>query len=88
MQNEKPEYFIPKTEAKLYQFRLKGHLNPAWSDWFDGLKILNDQNGETLLWGLVKDQSALFGILTKIQNLGLTLLSVNACDESQEEPEI
>lgn len=64
------------SEAQYYQIRLKGYLNPDWSDWFDGLAINHTENGETVLSGLIQDQSALFGIFLKIQNLGLTLLSV------------
>jgi hypothetical protein len=65
-----------KSEAQFYQIRLKGYLNPDWSDWFDGLTIRHEENGETLLSGFIADQSALFGIFLKIQNLGITLLSV------------
>jgi hypothetical protein len=59
-----------------YEIRIAGKLDPSWSDWFDGLKITY-QNDETLLVGVIADQAALLGILTKIGRLNLTLLSVN-----------
>jgi hypothetical protein len=60
----------------LYQIRVKGKLEQKWSDWFDGFAIEPQPGDETLLIGLVADQAALHGILTKISNLGLPLLSV------------
>lgn len=77
MNNQKQELAVQNSEARYYQIRLKGYLNPDWSEWFDDLSINHDEEGTTLLAGLIKDQSALFGIFLKIQNLGLTLLSVN-----------
>jgi hypothetical protein len=58
-----------------YQIRLKGILDSSWSDWFDGFNI-NQQNGETLLEGSVSDQAALYGILAKVNELRLTIVSV------------
>ena len=63
--------------ADFYQIRIKGHLDDKWSDWFEGLAITLEANGETLLSGPVADQAALYGLLKKVRNLGLTLLSVN-----------
>jgi hypothetical protein len=60
----------------VYQIRVKGNLEPKWSEWFDGLSVTQPAEGETLLSGLVADQPALYGLLTKIMNLGLPLLSV------------
>ena len=59
-----------------YQIRVKGHLDPGWSEWFAGLAITHEPNGETLLTGPVVDQAALFGLLLKIRDLNLTLLSL------------
>ncbi len=59
-----------------YQIRLKGNLDQKWSDWFDGFSI-TCQGDETVLTGLVPDQAALHGILSKIYSLGLALISVN-----------
>ncbi len=60
----------------VYQIRVKGHLNQRWSTWFDGLAITHEQDGTTLLTGAVVDQPALYGLLIKIHDLGLSLLSV------------
>ena len=59
-----------------YQIRLKGVLDPSWSDWFGGFSI-SIQDDETLLVGVVLDQSALHGILAKINDLGLSIISVD-----------
>ncbi|RPI21513.1 MAG: hypothetical protein EHM70_25015 [Chloroflexota bacterium] len=56
---------------------VEGHLTDGWSDWFEGLAIRNEPNGETSLRGLISDQSALFGVLNKIYALNLRLISVN-----------
>jgi hypothetical protein len=71
-------------EPKVYQIRLKGHLGPQWADWFEGLMITLEENGETLLSGPLVDQAALHGLLKKVRDLGLPLLSVN-CDLSDQE---
>ena len=60
-----------------YEIHVEGHLADRWSDWFEGLAIRNDLNGETILSGLLTDQAALLGVLNKIQALNLTLISVN-----------
>jgi hypothetical protein len=59
-----------------YEIRVKGHLQHDWSDWFDGLEIETLANGETLLTGPLKDQAALHGVLVRIRDLGLPLVSV------------
>jgi len=61
----------------VYQIRIEGHLGRQWTDWFEGLTITLEDNGESLLTGPVVDQAALHGVLKKISNLGLTLISVN-----------
>lgn len=60
----------------VYQIRLKGHLGRHWTDWFDGLTIALEDNGETLLTGPVADQAALHGLLKKVRDLGMPLISV------------
>ena len=60
----------------VYEIRIEGHLANRWSDWFDGLAIWSDPNGETSLTGLLTDQAALYGVLSKIHNLNLVLISV------------
>lgn len=61
----------------IYQIKVKEHLNVQWKDWFDGFEITMQPNEETVLTGSVEDQAALYGLLAKIRDLGLTLLSVN-----------
>ena len=75
----------PKTDPgqeTVYQIRLKGHLGPQWTDWFGGLIITLEENGETLLTGPVVDQAALFGLLRKVRDLGMPLLSVNRLEHN------
>ena len=70
----------PKTdpdEPMAYQIRLRGHLGREWTDWFEGLTITLEENGDTLLTGPVIDQAALHGLLKKVRDLGMMLLSVN-----------
>lgn len=59
-----------------YQIRLKGHLADRWTDWFEGLSITLEANGDTLLTGPVADQAALHGLLRKVRDLGMPLISV------------
>ena len=59
---------------------VKGHLDERWSEWFDGLTITNLENGETMLAGHLPDQAALHGMLTKVRDLGLTLVLVRCED--------
>lgn len=61
----------------VYQIRLKGHLGHQWADWFDGLTITREDSGDTLLTGPLADQAALHGLLKKVRDLGLTLISLN-----------
>ena len=60
-----------------YEIRLKGHLDARWTGWFDGFTITLTEDGETILTGSVADQAALHGLLKKVRDLGLPLLSVN-----------
>jgi hypothetical protein len=64
-------------QPMLYQIRIKGHLGEHWADWFEGMAITLEANGETLLTGPVIDQAALHGLLKKVRDLGMPLLSVN-----------
>ena len=70
---------------KVYHIRIEGHLGNQWTDWFDGLTITREDNGETLLSGPVIDQAALHGLLKKIRDLGVPLISVNRIDPRQPE---
>jgi hypothetical protein len=64
-------------KSLVYEIRIEGHLTERWSDWFEGLTIHNESSGDTVLSGAFVDQAALFGMLTKIHSLNLTLISVN-----------
>ena len=59
----------------VYQIRVKGHLGPRWADWFGGMTITLEDEGETLLTGPVADQAALHGLLRKVRDLGMPLIS-------------
>ena len=75
----------PASNAMVYEIRLKGHLEARWAEWFDGLSITLEENGNTLLSGPVADQAALHGLLKKVRDLGLPLLSVNAVGPAPKE---
>ena len=75
-----PEYH---DESGLYEIRIKGHLNNRWADWFEGLTITLEDQGDTLLTGLVVDQAALHGLLKKVRDLGLPLVSVSPLEHGQ-----
>ena len=70
----------------VYQIRLKGHLGSQWTDWFDGLTITLAEDGDTLLTGPVIDQAALHGLLKKVRDLGMPLLSVNRVQIGETHP--
>lgn len=70
-------------EAMVYQIRIKGHLGREWTDWFAGLTITLDANGDTLLTGPVVDQAALHGLLRTVRDLGMPLLAVNRVEPGQ-----
>lgn len=64
----------------IYQIRIKGHLDHRWSEWFGGLTITLEDNGDTLLSGPVVDQAALHGLLRKVRDLGMQLISVTSIE--------
>lgn len=69
----------------IYQIRVKGHLGCQWTEWFDDLTITLEDNGNTLLTGPVVDQTALHGLLKKVRDLGILLVSVNCIEPTQAE---
>lgn len=73
------------TTNRQYQIRVKGQLGPEWSEWFDGLTVMAQANGETLLQGTVVDEAALYGLLGKVRDLGLQLLGVSLLTEEPPE---
>ncbi len=72
-------------QPEIYQIRLQGRLDPQWAAWFDGLTITVTANGDTLLTGPVVDQAALHGLLKKVRDLALPLLSVNLVQPDQDD---
>jgi hypothetical protein len=64
-------------EPGIYEIRIKGHLDDKWADWFEGLTITLEEDGNTLLTGPVVDQAALHGLLKKVRDLGMPLISVS-----------
>ena len=67
----------------VYKIRLKGHLGPQWTDWFGGVTLTLEANGETLLTCPVADQAALHGLLRKVRDLGMPLLAVIRIEPGQ-----
>ena len=86
-----PREHDPQTDTRhpmVYQIRIKGHVRHEWSDWFDGMSITLEDNGDMLLTGPVIDQAALYGVLRTVRDVGLLLVSVmhidpnRRCDET------
>jgi hypothetical protein len=73
----------PRHNPGRYEIRLKGHLDSRWAAWFDGLSLTNESNGTTLLCGPVVDQAALHGLLQKVRDIGLPLVSVTQIQPDQ-----
>ena len=61
-----------------YRIRVKGHLDPSWQEWFEGLQMVQKEDGTSLLAGFLRDQAALYALLLRIRTLGLTLLSLES----------
>jgi hypothetical protein len=70
----------------IYQIKVKGNLDQRWSDWFDGFAITVQADGATLLTGSVADQAALHGLLSRIRDLGLPLLSITRLESQERSP--
>ena len=68
---------IDLNRPTIYQIRVKSHLSSDWTDWFEGLTITPEEDGDTLLTGPVVDQAALYGLIKKVRDLGMTLISLN-----------
>ena len=72
-----------RNEPGYYEIRIKGHLDDQWTGWFEGLTLTFEESGDTLLTGLVTDQAALQGLLKKVRDLGMPLISVNPVNPGQ-----
>jgi hypothetical protein len=66
-----------RSTAKIYEIHIEGHLDSSWSRWLDGLEVQLLENGETILFGPIVDQSALLGVLNKLGRMNVTLISLN-----------
>jgi len=76
-------------EPGFYEIRIKGHLDDRWTSWFEGLTLTLEDNGNTLLTGMLVDQAALQGLLKKVRALGMPLISVNPVKPGQtNEPDV
>ena len=71
------------SQPTIYQIKVKSHLGSDWTDWFGGLTITLEEDGSTLLTGPVIDQAALYGVLKKVRDLGMPLVSVNPLDSDE-----
>jgi hypothetical protein len=81
--SDKPRSDEKRNQAPSYEIRLKGHLDSQWTDWFGGLTITIEEDGTTLLTGPVIDQAALHGLLKKVRDLGMPLVSVSPVEPGQ-----
>ena len=73
----RPRFDGIRPEAGSYEIRLKGHLDTRWAAWFDGLSLSLETDGTTIIRGPIPDQAALHGLLQKVRDVGLPLVSVN-----------
>ncbi|MBZ5201984.1 hypothetical protein HU147_12210 [Planomicrobium chinense] len=81
--NEEKEAINDYETPEWYEIRLKGHLNDRWADWFEGFSFTLESDGTTILSGVVADQAALHGLLRKVRDLGLPLISVMQVENNQ-----
>ena len=75
-----PKELHPDSDPRqptIYEIRIEGRLDPSWGDWFPGLAVTPEESGDTLLTGPVADQAALHGLLRRVRDLGVPLLSIN-----------
>ena len=72
-----------QSQPAVYQIRIMGRLGCQWRTWFEGMAIRGDENGDTLITGIVADQAALYGLLRKVRDTGLQLVSVNRLADGQ-----
>ena len=77
--------FVGSRSFRRYEIRLKGHLAPRWAAWFDGLSLSSENDGTTIISGLVADQAALHGLLHRVRDIGLPLVSVTRVEPDQPE---
>lgn len=83
MVSDKIKEVLKHSTDTVYQIRVKGHLGEQWSEWFSGMTITLEDSGDTVLTGVITDQAQLHGLLKKIRDLGMPLLSINYVDSNQ-----
>lgn len=76
----KDDFSSSHGETAVYRIKVRGSLPSEWANWFDGLAVTPDENGDTLLTGTLIDQAALYGLLKKVRDLGLSLLALNCIE--------
>jgi hypothetical protein len=76
-----------KRKPMRYRIRVKGHLGPQWSEWFDQMTVILEADGTTTLSGPIVDQAALHGLLVRVRDLGLELISVSQNDPDRNSPD-
>jgi hypothetical protein len=84
MAEEHQDTSSPHHGENFFEIHIKGHLDSSWSDWLGGMEVKCCDNGEMILYGHIRDQAALMGILNKLYGLNLTLLSVGQIDKKNE----
>jgi hypothetical protein len=78
---------VDSNRPMTYQIKIKSHLSSDWTDWFEGLTITAEEDGDTLLTGPVIDQAALYGLIKKVRDLGMTLISLSPVQPNDAIPE-
>jgi hypothetical protein len=81
--SNEPDLKTDPSQPVVYQIRIKGQLDSRWTDWFEGMTITQEEDGDTLLTGPVVDQAALHGLLKKVRDLGMPLVSVSPVEPGQ-----
>jgi hypothetical protein len=74
----------PSTDPRPYEIRIRGHLDARWVAWFDGMTLSTHEDGSTVVRGVLADQAALHGILQRLRDAGLTLISITPIDIPKE----
>lgn len=72
-------------QPMVFRIRIKGHWNDLWTDWFEGMTISLEENGDTLLTGPVVDQATLYGLLRRVRDVGMPLVSVNRVESGEQD---
>ena len=85
MMSDDPKQDTELIQSTVFKIRIRGYLDDQWTDWFGSMTITLEENGDTLLTGPVVDQAALYGLLRKVRDLGLPLVSVNCVDTGKQD---